>query len=104
MMLPIHIYILVIFILLIIGLYCMTFKHNMIRILLGLEIVLNSANFGFIIFSSRLINRVDLLGQSIAIISIALGGCVIAVGLSIVLYAYKHYKTLNVKELRRLKW
>lgn len=103
-MLPIFIYLLAIFILLVIGLYCMTFKNNMIRILLGLEIVLNAANIGFIIFSSRLINRVDLLGQSIAILSIALGGCVIAVGLSIVLYAYKHYKTLNVRELKKLKW
>jgi NADH-quinone oxidoreductase subunit K len=76
----------------------------MIRILLGLEIVLNAANMGFIIFSSRLINRVDLLGQSISILSISLGGCVIAVGLSIVLYAYKHYKTINVKELKKLRW
>lgn len=103
-MLPIYVYLLTIFVLLIIGLYCMTFKNNMIRILLGLEIVLNAANIGFIIFSSRLINRVDILGQSIAILSIALGGCVIAVGLSIVLYAYKHYKTLNIRELKRLKW
>ncbi|MEM2127083.1 MAG: NADH-quinone oxidoreductase subunit NuoK [Candidatus Bathyarchaeia archaeon] len=103
-MLPINVYLLAIFIILLIGLYCMTFKNNMIRILLGLEIILNAANIGFILFSSRVINRVDILGQSIAILSIALGGCVIAVGLSMVLYVYKHYKTLNVRELRRLKW
>jgi len=36
--------------------------------------------------------------------SIVLGGSVIAVGLAMVVNAYKHYKTLDVKELRRLRW
>ncbi|RLI06306.1 cation:proton antiporter, partial [Candidatus Bathyarchaeota archaeon] len=30
-------------------------------------------------------------------------GCVIALGLVITIYAYKHYGTLDVKKLRRLK-
>ena len=103
-MLAIHIYLATVLSLLIIGLYCMAFKRNMIRILLGIEIILNAANLSFIAFSARPASQVDLLGQSLVVMSIVLGGCVVAVGLSMVLNAYKHYKTLDVRELRRLKW
>lgn len=89
-----------------IGVYCLAVKRNMIRILLGIEIILNAGNFAFIYFASLHSGRgfVDPLGQSIVIMSIVLGGCVIAVGLSLVVYAYKHFKTMDVRKLRRLKW
>jgi len=103
-MLAIHVYLTVSISLFLIGLYCLAFKKNMIRILLGIEIIQNAANLSFIAFSARFAGQVDLLAQSIVIMSIVLGGCVVAVGLSLVLYAYKHYKTLDVRELRRLKW
>ncbi|MCD6263623.1 NADH-quinone oxidoreductase subunit NuoK [Candidatus Bathyarchaeota archaeon] len=103
-MLAIHVYLTAVLFLSLIGLYSMAFKRNMIRILLGLEIILNAANLSFIAFSARFTGQVDLLGQSIVVMSIVLGGCVVAVGLSMVLNAYKHYKTLDVRELRRLKW
>jgi len=103
-MLAIHVYLTASISLFLIGLYCLAFKKNMIRILLGIEIIQNAANLSFIAFSARFAGQVDLLAQSIVIMSIVLGGCVVAVGLSLVLYAYKHYKTLDVRELRRLKW
>ena len=88
------------------GFYCIAVKRNMIRILLGIEIILNAGNLAFIYFASPYSGRsfVDPLGQSIVIMSIVLGGCVVAVGLSLVVNAYKHFKTLDVRELRRLKW
>ena len=94
-----------IFSLFIIGLYCVS-KKNMIRILLGIEMILNAGNFAFIYFASLRadIGFVDPLGQSIVFISIITGGCVIAVGLALIVNAYRHYKTTDVRELRRLKW
>ncbi len=86
-----------------VGLYCTT-KRNMIRVLLGVEIVLNAGNLAFIYFASRRTGFVDPLGQSIVFMSIILGGCVIAVGLAIVVNAYRQFKTLDVRKLRRLKW
>jgi len=103
-MLEIQVYLITVLSLLLIGLYCMTFKSNMIRILIGIEIILNAANLSFIAFSARISGQVDLLGQSIVVMSIVLGGSVIAVGLTMVLNAYKHFKTLDVRELRRLRW
>ena len=103
-MVPIQIYLMVIFSLLLIGLYCIAFKRNMIRILFGIEIILNAANLSFIAFSARFSGQVDLLAQSLVVMSIVVGGSVIAVGLSLVLNAYKQSKTLDVRELRRLRW
>jgi len=100
------VYLTAIFALFSIGFYCLAVKRNMIRILLGIEIILNAGNLAFIYFASLHSGRgfVDPLGQSIVIMSIVLGGCVIAVGLSLVVYADKHFKTMDVRKLRRLKW
>lgn len=95
----------IVFILFITGLYCITSK-NMIRILFGVEIILNAGNLAFIHFASQRIptGLVDPLGQSIVFISIVTGGCILAVGLALIVNAYKHYKTINIEELRRLRW
>jgi NADH-quinone oxidoreductase subunit K len=95
----------VIFSLFVIGLYCVS-KRNMIRILLGVEIILNTGNLAFIYFASRRAGPglIDPIGQSVVFMSIVLGGCVIAVGLALIVNAYKHFKTLDSRELRRLRW
>lgn len=94
-----------VFALISVGLYCVTQK-NMIRILLGVEMLLNAGNLALVYFAGVRSSAgfVDPLGQSLAFISIILGGSTIAVGLSLILNAYKQFKTLDVDELRRLKW
>ncbi|MBN1682754.1 NADH-quinone oxidoreductase subunit NuoK [Candidatus Bathyarchaeota archaeon] len=88
-----------------IGLYCVTHK-NMIRILLGIEMILNAGNLVLVYFSSYRLSLgvVDPLGQSLSFLSIILGGCILAVGLALVVNAFKHFKSVDVEKLRRLKW
>jgi NADH:ubiquinone oxidoreductase subunit K len=88
-----------------IGLYCVS-KRNMIRILLGIEIILNSGNLAFIYFASNHpgLGVVDPIGQSVVFMSIVIGGAVMAIGLSLIVNAYKQFKTTDSQELRRLKW
>ncbi len=88
-----------------IGLYCVS-QRSMIRILLGIEMILNAGNFALVYFASTraALGYVDPLGQSLAFMSIILGGSVIAVGLALIVNTYKHFKTLDVEKLRRLKW
>jgi len=89
----------------IIGLYCLASKRNMIKLVMGLEILVNAAHVSFIAFSAyRSVGFIDPLGHSIVIMSISFAGCVTALALTIVAYAYKHYRTLDVRKLRRLKW
>ena len=87
-----------------IGIYCLATKRNMIRLILGLEILVNAANVSFSAFSAYAFpGFVDPLGHSIVVVSIGIAGSVSAVALMLVVYVYKHYGTLDVKELRRLR-
>jgi multicomponent Na+:H+ antiporter subunit C len=88
-----------------IGLYCVS-KPNMIRILLGIEMILNSGNFLFIYFAAQRVGAgyVDPLGQSLVFMSIVTGGCVVSIGLALIVNAYKQFKTTDARELRRLRW
>jgi len=87
-----------------IGLYCLVAKRNMIRLLMGLEIMINSVSLNFIALSSYVAEgSVHPLAHAFTILSIAIGGCIVAVGLVITIYAYRHYGTLDVRELRRLR-
>jgi len=76
----------------------------MIKLILGFEILVNAAHLNFIAFAaSRNLGYIDPLGQSIVVISIGFAGCAAALALTLVVYAYKHYDTLDVRKLRRLK-
>ena len=104
-MIPLNYYIACATSLYIIGMYCLATKRNMIKLVMGLEILLNAAHLSFIAFSAyRSEGFIDPLGHSVVIMSIGLGGCITALSLTIVTYAYKHYKTLDVRKLRRLRW
>jgi len=88
----------------IVGIYCLATKRNMIRLILGIDILINAANINFIALSAHWkTGFVDPFAHSIVIISTALAGCISAVALTIVVYAYRHYGTLDARKLRRLR-
>jgi len=88
----------------IIGLYCLATKSNMLRLVLGIEMIINAANINFVTFAYYgMPGFVDPLGNSFVCISIGLAGAVSAVALAIVIAAYRLYGTLDVKELKRLR-
>ncbi len=87
-----------------IGIYCLATKSNMLRLVLGIEMLINAANINFITFAAYAMpGFVDPMGSTFVCISIGLAGAVSAVALAIVVLAYRHYGTLDVKELRRLR-
>jgi len=103
-MISLSYYLMFTFTLFIIGFYCLITKRNMIRLILGIELMVNAANFSFIVFSSNwTVGYVDPLAHSFVIISTGLVGSVTAVALTIVVFAYRHYGTLDVRELSRLR-
>jgi len=78
-----------------IGIYCLATKRNMIRLILGIEILINAANVSFVAFGAyALPGFVDPLAHAITIISIGISGSVSAVALILV---------LDVREIRRLR-
>ncbi len=85
-----------------IGLYGMTTKRNAIRILFAVELVYNAANLNIIAFS-RLRNPPIVTGQVLVLFSIALAAMEAAVGLAIIILAFRINAEIDLRKLTRLK-
>jgi len=104
-MIPVAYYLTTSFVLFVVGMYCLAVKRNMIKLIIGIEILTSAANLNFITLSAYgKPGQVDPLGHTFVIMSIVIGACVVAVALTITVNAYRHYKTLDVRELKRLRW
>jgi len=103
--------------LILIGLYIVLVKTNLIKIVIGLHFVNTGVNIlliciGYIrgrtapIFSKPGINptNVDPVPQALVLTAIVIGVAVLALALSIVIKVYEHNKTLNVSRIKGLKW
>lgn len=88
----------------VIGVGCLMVKRDMVRLLIGIEILFNAANLLFVAFSTQTAGYIDPFPHSIVMMALVLDGTVIAVGLAMVLNVYRHYKTIDIRKLRRLKW
>ncbi len=66
-----------------------------------IELMLNAANINFIVFAAF---NGDVVGQTFVIMTIAVAAAEVAVGIAILLNAYKAKKTTDVDELTSLRW
>jgi NADH-quinone oxidoreductase subunit K len=83
------------------GIFGVITRRNAILVLMGIELILNSANINFIAFSRY--GGVNLDGQMAAIFVIILAAAEAAVALAIVLNIYKNFQTVNVDEINKMK-
>lgn len=98
-----QLYLIIAFLLIIIGIYCIMAKRNMIKTIIGIEIITSGVNLNFLALGYRQ-GIVDSLAQAIVITSIVIGACIAGVALSILINVYRHYGTLDLKKLNRLRW
>ncbi|MEN8192903.1 MAG: NADH-quinone oxidoreductase subunit K [Bacteroidota bacterium] len=104
--------------LILIGMYAVLVKKNIIKIVIGLSIVNSGINLlliaiGYVkdstapIFSSdnfKASQMVDPVPQALVLTAIVIGLGVTAVALALVIRLYDHHKTLNINKIRKLKW
>jgi NADH-quinone oxidoreductase subunit K len=83
------------------GIYAVLTRRNAIMVLMGIELILNSANINFLAFSRY--GGLNIEGQMIAIFVIILAAAEAAIALAIVLNIYKRFNTVNVDEISLLK-
>lgn len=83
------------------GIYAIITRKNAVMVLMGVELVLNSANINFIAFSR--FGNFGFNGQLIALFVIVLAAAEAAIALAIVLNIYKNLSTVNVDEVDNLK-
>lgn len=89
-------------ILLAIGIYGLVSKGNALRLFFAIEIVVNAANLNLVAFSHYL-SPANAVGQTFALFSIAIAAAEAAVGLAIIVVAFRLHKNVDVFRLRKLK-
>ena len=88
-------------ILFVIGAYGVLTRKNAIVVLMCIELMLNAANINFVTFAAF---RNDATGQVFALFSIAIAAAEVAVGLAILLNLQKTQDTINLEDIKLLRW
>ncbi|HPO63505.1 MAG TPA: NADH-quinone oxidoreductase subunit NuoK [Candidatus Kapabacteria bacterium] len=83
------------------GIFGIITRKNAIMVLMGLELVLNSANINFIAFAKY--GGMNIDGHIAALCVIILAAAEAAVALAIVLNIYQNFKHINVDEIVKMK-
>ena len=86
-----------------IGLYGTLSRRNAIGILMGIELMLNAVNVNLVAFW-RYITPQALTGQVFAIFVITIAAAEAAVGLAIIISAYRRRDTVIADDLDIMKW
>ncbi|WP_159715247.1 NADH-quinone oxidoreductase subunit NuoK [Blochmannia endosymbiont of Camponotus nipponensis] len=87
-------------ILFVLGLIGIIIRRDLLFILLGLEIVINSAALAFVIVGACL-EQAD--GQVMYILVITLAASESAISLALLLQLYRHYHTLHVDDISEMR-
>jgi len=78
-------------------------RRNAILVLIGIELMLNSANLNFIAFWRYGPHPETLTGVLFAVFSIGVAAAEAAVGLAMIIAIYRHYKTTNLDYIDSMK-
>ncbi|MDK2892135.1 F420H2 dehydrogenase subunit FpoK [Methanohalophilus sp.] len=100
-MIPLNFYLALSAIVFTIGLYGFITQKNGIRILMCVELMLNSANINLVAFSSY---NDDMTGQVFALFAIALAAAEAAIGFAVMMSIYRMRDSINIDELNLLRW
>ena len=83
------------------GIMAVLTRRNAVNVLMGIELILNSANINLVAFSRY--SSANLDGQVYAVFVIVIAAAEAAVGLAIVLSMYRLVKTVNLDKADTLK-
>jgi len=89
-----------------VGLYALLGKRNLIKILMGVEIMTIAVNIVFIALGTNLATDPathSALALVFPLISVAVGAAVMALGLAIVINNYRHAKSVDADDMATLK-
>jgi len=100
-MIPLEYYLLLAALVFAIGLVGVLTTRNGIRVLMGIELMLNSGNINLVAFSRY---TADLSGQTFAIFVIALAAAEAAVGLALLLALYRIHGTVDLQKIHEMRW
>ena len=77
-------------------------RRNAVVILMSVELMLNATNLALVAFSRRF-GSIDERGSVFVVFIFVIAAAEVAVGLAIILSAYRNRPTIDVDEIRQLK-
>lgn len=86
-----------------IGIYGLITSRNAVRVLMSIELLLNSVNLNLMAFSNFLDSQA-IKGQVFTVFVITVAAAEAAVGLAIVLSIYRNRETVDMEQFNLLKW
>jgi NADH:ubiquinone oxidoreductase subunit K len=85
------------------GVFCILARRNSISILMGVELILNSANLNLVAFSYFLHPDTFAQGHCFAIFVIVLAACEAAIFMALLLSLYQYVEKIDVDRIQSLK-
>ncbi|AFY64555.1 NADH-quinone oxidoreductase subunit NuoK [Geitlerinema sp. PCC 7407] len=86
-----------------IGIYGLVTSRNAVRVLMSIELLLNSVNLNLMAFSNYL-DPQGIKGQVFSVFVITIAAAESAVGLAIILSIYRNRDTVDMEQFNLLKW
>ncbi len=96
-----HHYLIVSALLFAVGLFTVATRRNAVAILMGIELILNSASLNFVAFSHFVHGAIA--GQVFSIFIIVLAAAEAAIALAIVLAIFRHFRTIDSADTSTLQ-
>ena len=94
-------YVLISAILFSLGLFGVITRRNGVAVLMGVELILNSANVNFLAFAR--FGGMNMSGHVYALFVIVLAAAEAAVALEIIINIFNNFRTINVDDVSELK-
>ena len=94
-------YVLISAILFSLGLFGVITRRNGVAVLMGVELILNSANVNFLAFAR--FGGMNMSGHVYALFVIVLAAAEAAVALAIIINIFNNFRTINVDDVSGLK-
>lgn len=86
--------------LLAVGVYGLVTKHNLLKMLISIEMIAAAASMNFTIFASTV---GDKLGQAFLMLALSVDTSITAIIIALVLVAYRELRVFDIWDLSKLK-
>jgi NADH:ubiquinone oxidoreductase subunit K len=83
-----------------IGIVGLVTKHDLIKMLIAVEMITAAATMNFVVFGSLMENS---LGQAFSILALSVDACVTAVALALAIAIFKKLNIRDVRDLSEIK-
>jgi len=102
-MISIESYLIISTIMMFAGIYGFLTRHNVLAMLISIELMLNATDINFAVFN-RMLYPEGQEGYFFALFSIAMSAAETAVAIAIMIHIYRHIRSIQVEKLNKMKW